>query len=75
MYDGKYIKTKLKTFNGVINRVFSDNKILKEGNHYIFIAAICIDSILKVDKKIILRFIRNNANTRRESQWILLMLK
>ena len=35
----------------MINTLFSDNKIPKEGNHYICIATICIDSILKVDKK------------------------
>ena len=51
IYDEKYIKTKVKTFNGVINTLFSDNSIPKEGNHYICIAAICIDSILKVDKE------------------------
>ena len=40
IYDDKYIKTKVKAFNGVINTLFSDNKIPKEGNHYICIAAI-----------------------------------
>ena len=51
IYDDEYIKTKVKTFNGVINTVFSNNKISKEGVHYICIAAICIGSILKLDKK------------------------
>ena len=51
IYDDKYIKTKVKTFSGMINTLFSDNEISKERNHYICIAAICIDSILKVDKK------------------------
>ena len=49
--DDKYIKTKVKTFSGVINTPFLDNKAPKEGNHYICITAICIDSILKADKK------------------------
>ena len=35
----------------MINTLFSGNKIPKEKNHYIRIAAICIDSVLKVDKK------------------------
>ena len=35
----------------MIDTLFSDNKIPKEGNNYICIAAICIDSILKLDKK------------------------
>ena len=35
----------------MINTLFSDNRIPKEGNHYICIAAMCIDSVLKVDKK------------------------
>ena len=49
--DDKYIKAKVKTFSSMINKRFSGNKIPKERNHYICIAAICIDSLLKVDKK------------------------
>ena len=51
IYDDKYIKTKLKTFSGMINTFFSGDEIPKERNQYICIAAICIDSVLKVDKK------------------------
>ena len=42
IYDDKYIKTKVKTVNSMI---------LKERNHYICIAALCIDSVLKVDNE------------------------
>ena len=35
----------------MINTLFSGNEITKERNHYICIAAICIDSVLKLDKK------------------------
>ena len=49
--DHKYVKTKLKTFIGVINTAFSDSKFPKEGNHYICITATCIDSILKIDQE------------------------
>ena len=35
----------------MINTLFSGNEIPKERNHYICIAAICIDSVLRVDKK------------------------
>ena len=48
IYDDKYIKTKVKTFNSMIN---TGNEIPKERNHYICIAAICNDSVLRVDKK------------------------
>ena len=51
IYDNKYIKTKLKTFNSMINTLFSGNEIPKERNHYVCIAAICIDSVLRVDKR------------------------
>ena len=51
IYDDKYRKTKVKTFSGMFSTSSSDNEIPKEGNHYICIAAICIDSLLKVDKK------------------------
>ena len=35
----------------MINTVFSDNEIPKEGIHYICIAAGSIDSVMKIDKK------------------------
>ena len=35
----------------MINTLFSGNKIPKERKHYIYIAAICIDSVLRIDKK------------------------
>ena len=50
IYDDKYIKTKVKTFNNMINTLFSGDKIPKERTHYACIAAICIDSVLRVDK-------------------------
>ena len=50
VYNEKYIKTKVKTFN-VINTIFSDNKIPKESGHYTCIEAINIDSVIKIDKK------------------------
>ena len=34
IYDDKYIKTKVKTFSGLINTLFSDNEIPKERNNY-----------------------------------------
>ena len=51
IYDDKYIKIKVKTFSNMINTLFPGNAIPKERNHYVFIAAICIDSALIVDKK------------------------
>ena len=35
----------------MIDTLFSGNEVPKERNHYICIAAVCIDSVLKVDKK------------------------
>ena len=43
IYDDKYIKTKVKKFCSIINTFFSENEIPKARNHYICIAAICID--------------------------------
>ena len=34
IYDDKYIKTKVKTFSGLINTLFSGNEIPKERNNY-----------------------------------------
>ena len=37
IYDDKYIKTKVKTFNNTINTLFSRDEIPKERNHYVCI--------------------------------------
>ena len=50
-YDEKYIKTKVKTFNKSVNTLLSKNEIPKEKIHYVCIAAICPDSVLRADKK------------------------
>ena len=53
IYDDKYIKTKAKTFNNTVNTLFSGDKMPNERIHYICISAatICIDSVLRTDKK------------------------
>ena len=56
IYGGSYIKTKVKTFREVIKTLFDVDKIPEERIEYTCIACISIDSILKVDKKIIHRF-------------------
>ena len=52
IYDEKYLKTKVKAFKEVVNKVFSENIIPKESIPYICFAAIDIDSIMIIDKKI-----------------------
>ena len=51
IYDDKYIKIKVKTFNNSINTTFSGDEIPKERIHYVCISAICIYSVLRTDKK------------------------
>ena len=51
IYDDKYTKTKVKTFKNTINTLFSGDEIPKERVHYVCISAICIDSVLRRDKK------------------------
>ena len=50
-YDEQYIKAEVKTFNGVIDTIFWNDKIPKENVHYTCIAAISTDSVMKMDKK------------------------
>ena len=49
--DDKYIVAKLKIFNGTNRTTFTDNIIPIERNNYTCIAAIDIDSVLKIDNK------------------------
>ena len=51
VYNEKYIKAKLKEFNGVITTKFLSDEILKESVHYSCIACITIDSVMRMEKK------------------------
>ena len=57
IYDDSYIKTKVKTFSDVIKTLFDGDKIPEERIEYLCMVCISIDSILRVDKKIIHKFI------------------
>ena len=50
IYDGQYIKTKVKTFTEVIKTLFDRKEIPKERVEYTCLACISIDSVLKGDK-------------------------
>ena len=58
VYDKKYLKAKVREFNGVIKTNFLGN----ENMHYACIAFITIDSVMRIDKKTIRRFFKRNAN-------------
>ena len=57
IYDQKYLKAKVREFDGVIKRNFLGNDMPKENMHYTCIACITIDSVMRMDKKTIRRFI------------------
>ena len=51
IYEQKYLKAKVREFDGVIKTNFLGNDIPKENMHYTCIACITIDSVIKIDKK------------------------
>ena len=51
VYDEKYIKAKVREFNGIFRINFLGNEVPEEGVHYTFIACIDIESVVKVNKK------------------------
>ena len=57
IYDQKYMKAKVREFDGVIKTNFLVNDTPKENMHCTCIACITIDSVMRMDKKIIHRFI------------------
>ena len=50
-YDEKYIKAKVREFNGGIKTNFLADKIPKESMHYTYIACITIDSVMRMEKE------------------------
>ena len=51
VYDEKYIKAKVREFNGVIKTSLLGDEVPKENGHYTCIACITIDSVMKMEKK------------------------
>ena len=50
-YEYKYLKAKVREFDGVVKTNFLDNDMPKENMHYTCIASITIDSAMNFDKK------------------------
>ena len=50
-YDEKYIKAKVREFDGVIKTNFLSDEVPKENEHYTCIACITIDSVMRMEKK------------------------
>ena len=50
VHDKKYLKTKVKEYDGVIKTNFLGNDVPKENKHYTCIACITIDSVMRMDK-------------------------
>ena len=51
VYVEKYIKAKVREFNGAIKTNLLGDKIPKENEHNLCIACITIDSVMKIEKK------------------------
>ena len=51
VYNEKYLKTKIKSYEGKINTNFHNNKIPKQGSQCTCLSAISIDSIFRIRKK------------------------
>ena len=64
VYEYRHLKTKVREFDGVIKTNFLGNNVPKENMHYTCIACITIDSALRIDKKIIRKFIWKSVNIR-----------
>ena len=51
VYEYRYVKAKIREFDGMIKTNFLDNDIPKENIHYTCIVCITIDFVLIIDKK------------------------
>ena len=51
VYDQKYLKAKVREFDGKIKTNFLDDKVPKENEHYICIVCITIDPVMRMEKQ------------------------
>ena len=52
IYEQKYLKAKVREFDGVIKTNFLGDDMPKENMHYTCISCIAIDSVMRMDKKL-----------------------
>ena len=57
VFEYKYLKAKVREFDGMIKTNILGKSMPKENMHYTCIACITIDSVLRINKKIIHKFI------------------
>ena len=57
VYNKTYTKVKVREFDGKIKTNFLGNEVAKKNMHYTCIACITIDSVMRIDKKTIRKFI------------------
>ena len=50
VYNNKYLKTKVKSYEGKINTTFHDYGMTEDNFHYIFLSVILIDSVFEIGK-------------------------
>ena len=62
VYDGTCINAKVREFDGMIKTNYLGNEVPKENMHYTCIACITTDSVMRMDKKTIRKFIYRNGN-------------
>ena len=51
IYENKYLKVKIREFDGIIKTNFLDDGLPKENTYYTCIPCITLDSVLKMGKK------------------------
>ena len=51
VYENKYLKAKVREFDGVIKTNFLGKGMSKENMHYTYIACVTVDSVMKLNKK------------------------
>ena len=50
VYNEKYLKAKIKSYNAKISTYFHNNKMSKEGSQFICLSVILIDSVFRTRK-------------------------
>ena len=60
--NNKYMKTKIKSYEDKVNSNFQGNKIPNKNASYKFLSLIMLDSIIRVNKKIILEHFWKSVN-------------
>ena len=76
VYNNKYLKTEIKSYEGKVNTIFHNDKMSADGSHIIYLSVVIIDSVFKMGKNYYPQlFLGDCKYIVKEKKWLNILMK